>query len=168
MFNDDGSAVDPEEFRAVAHEQPREDEGAREGGTQRCGELLLGGDNAKTQDCLRKMFALQMKHAEEDEQSKMSSPDLLRNRVHRPERPRGALPADAQSRAAVRTRVWLLSQVWIPQATADEQRKAALGNVSDATTTTTTATKARTRPSRETSEKRPLRCFVFTHDPTPF
>ena len=25
----------------------------------------------------------------------------------------------------------LLSQVWIPQATADEQRKAALGNVSD-------------------------------------
>ena len=84
-------------------------------------QALLGTDTAKTQDVLRKTFALQHKHCDEEEQSKMSSPDLLRTECtgkflfisvwairltscfdYSPPRSRGALPADAQSRTAVR------------------------------------------------------------------
>ena len=94
-------------------------------------QALLGTDTAKTQDILRKTFALQHKHCDEEEQSKMSSPDLLRTECTVPRDPvvlyQQMLKVGLQYGPAFR----LLSQVWIPQATADEQRKAALGNVSD-------------------------------------
>lgn len=131
MFNDDGSAVDPDEFRRWLMANPEKMKELEKEEHKDVAQLLLGGDNAKTQDCLRKMFALQMKHAEEDEQSKMSSPDLLRTECTVPRDPvvlyQQMLKVGLQYGPAFR----LLSQVWIPQATADEQRKAALGNVSD-------------------------------------
>jgi hypothetical protein len=131
MFNDDGSAVDPDEFRRWLMSNPEKMKELEKEEHKDVAQLLLGGDNAKTQDCLRKMFALQMKHAEEDEQSKMSSPDLLRTECTVPRDPvvlyQQMLKVGLQYGPAFR----LLSQVWIPQATADEQRKAALGNVSD-------------------------------------
>ena len=131
MFNDDGSAVDPDEFRRWLMSNPEKMKELEKEEHKDAAQLLLGGDNAKTQDCLRKMFALQMKHAEEDEQSKMSSPDLLRTECTVPRDPvvlyQQMLKVGLQYGPAFR----LLSQVWIPQATADEQRKAALGDVSD-------------------------------------
>ena len=87
MFNDDGSAVDPDEFRRWLMANPEKMKELEKEEHKDVAQLLLGGDNAKTQDCLRKMFALQMKHAEEDEQSKMSSPDLLRTECTVPRDP---------------------------------------------------------------------------------
>ena len=105
MFNDDGSAVDPDEFRRWLMSNPEKMKELEKEEHKDVAQLLLGGDNAKTQDCLRKMFALQMKHAEEDEQSKMSSPDLLRTECTVPRDPVVLYQQIAQSRAAVRTRV---------------------------------------------------------------
>ena len=128
MFNDDGSAVDPDEFRRWLMSNPEKMKELEKEEHKDVAQLLLGGDNAKTQDCLRKMFALQMKHAEEDEQSKMSSPDLLRTECTVPRDPvvlyQQMLKVGLQYGPSFR----LLSQVWIPQHVADEQRKALRGD----------------------------------------
>ena len=128
MFNDDGSAVDPDEFRRWLMSNPEKMKELEKEEHKDVAQLLLGGDNAKTQDCLRKMFALQMKHAEEDEQSKMSSPDLLRTECTVPRDPvvlyQQMLKVGLQYGPSFR----LLSQVWIPQHVADEQRKVLRGD----------------------------------------
>ena len=91
-------------------------------------QALLGTDTAKTQDVLRKTFALQHKHCDEEEQSKMSSPDLLRTECTVPRDPvvlyQQMLKVGLQYGPSFR----LLSQVWIPQHVADEQRKALRGD----------------------------------------
>ena len=55
--------MDPDEFRRWLMSNPEKMKELEKEEHKDVAQLLLGGDNAKTQDCLRKMFALQMKHA---------------------------------------------------------------------------------------------------------
>ena len=123
-FNEeDGTAADPLAFRDAIMADPDKRAALQE--DKELFEALSGDDTARIQACLKKLYAQEMRHAEQSANDKMNSSDILRAGCSTPRDVtvlyENMLKVGLQYGPSFR----LLSQVWVPDEIAQKQNEAA-------------------------------------------